>query len=115
MDKKAEPEQKEWKPEFRYLELKEKTYKVCDFSVGTIQPKLLTCGKPNCKCTKGEKHGPYYYLAYHKEDGRMEWIYLPKKELAQIKSRIENFKNLKREIKELLKIEFKSNKVKKQK
>ena len=113
MDKKAKSEQKELEPESRYLELEEKTYKVSDLCIGTIQPKLLTCGKPKCKCTRGEKHGPYYYLAYHKEDGGMEWIYIPKKDLAKMKDRIENFKDLKRDIKDLVKIEFKVKGVKK--
>ena len=107
MDKKAEPKQKGQKPEPRYLELKERTYKVSDLAIGAIQPKLLTCGKPKCKCTRGEKHGPYYYLAYHKEDGGMEWIYVPKKDLARVNERIENFKDLKRDVKDLVKIEFK--------
>jgi hypothetical protein len=38
----------------------------------TIPPDLLrasfvecftTCGKPNCCCSRGERHGPFYYLA----------------------------------------------------
>jgi hypothetical protein len=115
MTEKVKPKIKDEELECRYAELEKKVYKLSDLSVGTIQPKLLTCGKPGCKCAKGEKHGPYQYLAYHKEDGSMEWIYIPKKELAQIKSRIENFENLEREIKELVKIEFKLKGVKKQK
>jgi len=23
---------------------------------------FLTCGKPNCRCRRGHKHGPFYYL-----------------------------------------------------
>lgn len=23
---------------------------------------FLTCGKKNCRCRRGEKHGPFYYL-----------------------------------------------------
>jgi len=26
---------------------------------GTISRRYMACGKPNCKCHKGEKHGPY--------------------------------------------------------
>ena len=27
--------------------------------------RFTTCGKPNCVCTRGEKHGPFYYLTAH--------------------------------------------------
>lgn len=25
--------------------------------------RFTTCGKPNCVCAQGQKHGPFYYLA----------------------------------------------------
>lgn len=25
--------------------------------------RFTTCGKPNCRCAQGERHGPFYYLA----------------------------------------------------
>jgi hypothetical protein len=25
--------------------------------------RFTTCGKPNCACARGRKHGPFYYLA----------------------------------------------------
>jgi hypothetical protein len=28
---------------------------------GNIERRMVRCGKPNCKCAKGELHGPYYY------------------------------------------------------
>jgi len=54
----------------QYLKLKEKEYTVGDLAVGTIQKLWLTCGKQNCKCMKGKKHGPYYYLAYTRTEDR---------------------------------------------
>jgi hypothetical protein len=27
---------------------------------GTIEGRMIRCGKPNCKCAKGDLHGPYY-------------------------------------------------------
>ena len=24
----------------------------------------VQCGKPRCRCARGEKHGPYFYLRY---------------------------------------------------
>jgi hypothetical protein len=28
----------------------------------SIVERFNTCGKPNCACARGEKHGPFYYL-----------------------------------------------------
>lgn len=28
----------------------------------SIVERFNTCGKPNCPCTHGQKHGPFYYL-----------------------------------------------------
>ena len=25
--------------------------------------RFTTCGKPNCRCSQGQRHGPFYYLA----------------------------------------------------
>jgi hypothetical protein len=27
--------------------------------------RFTTCGKPNCVCAQGQKHGPFYYLTAH--------------------------------------------------
>ncbi len=28
---------------------------------GAICAQMVRCGKPNCKCARGELHGPYFY------------------------------------------------------
>lgn len=28
----------------------------------SFQERLLKCGRPNCHCHKGDKHGPFFYL-----------------------------------------------------
>jgi hypothetical protein len=100
--------------EKRQIELKEKSYRLGNLCVGTIQERFLPCGKPNCQCKKknGKKHGPYYYLSFtgRENDKRMVAITLSKEDVSGIKERIENFKKLEDEIRELLKIEFKINK-----
>jgi len=27
-----------------------------------VRVKFVTCGRPNCRCRLGERHGPYYYI-----------------------------------------------------
>src|SRR2546422_4542925 len=30
---------------------------------GSLIERYLTCGNPNCKCARGERHGPVWYLS----------------------------------------------------
>lgn len=33
-----------------------------DFLRASYVERFTTCGKPNCVCAQGQKHGPFYYL-----------------------------------------------------
>ena len=33
--------------------------------------RFTTCGKTNCRCTRGQRHGPFYYLAAGLEAGNV--------------------------------------------
>ncbi len=35
---------------------------------GSLVKQYVVCGKPGCRCQRGQKHGPLYYL-YWKEQG----------------------------------------------
>jgi len=101
------------KLKLRHQELNDKSYKLGDLSVGTIQTKWLTCWYPNCKCRRGEKHGPYCYLMYPKREKQgMASIYLPKNIVPAMEKRIENFKKFEHELRELMDIEYRLRKLK---
>jgi hypothetical protein len=34
-----------------------------DFLRASYVERFTTCGKPNCVCAQGQRHGPFYYLA----------------------------------------------------
>ncbi len=34
---------------------------------GSVVKKYKACGKTGCKCTRGELHGPFYYLSFSKD------------------------------------------------
>jgi hypothetical protein len=42
---------------------------------GTLSIRKITCGKPNCRCAKGEKHIALY-LTYSK-GGKQHQVYIP--------------------------------------
>ena len=37
--------------------------------------KYVRCGNANCRCNRGQKHGPYAYASYREEDGRVRTVY----------------------------------------
>ncbi len=37
--------------------------------------KYVRCGKRNCRCNQGQKHGPYAYASYRDQDGRVRTVY----------------------------------------
>lgn len=44
---------------------------------GSYVLEYISCGKPNCKCARGELHGPYWYL-HRSVGGRTVKKYLGK-------------------------------------
>ena len=40
--------------------------------------RFTQCGRAGCKCMRGEKHGPAYYLTVSYAKGRTRQVYLPK-------------------------------------
>jgi hypothetical protein len=55
---------------------------------GMLQGSLVTiyrkCGKKGCRCERGEKHGPAYYLSF-KEGGKSQMVYIPASRLEEVK------------------------------
>ena len=37
----------------------------------SVVERFNTCGKPNCACARGQKHGPFYYLTQCLAAGRV--------------------------------------------
>lgn len=37
----------------------------------SVVERFNTCGKPNCHCAQGQKHGPFYYLTQCLAAGKM--------------------------------------------
>ena len=48
--------------------------------------RFTQCGKGGCKCMRGEKHGPAYYLTVSYAKGKTRQVYVPKdlQPLAQL-------------------------------
>jgi len=58
---------------------------------GSIYSAYKKCGNKNCRCTKGELHGPFYYLS-RKEDGVTKLTFIRKADEDRITSQAENYR-----------------------
>ena len=50
---------------------------------GSLQPEWKRCGKPGCRCARGELHGPYFYRYWY-EAGRRHKAYVPRDRVAEV-------------------------------
>jgi hypothetical protein len=58
---------------------------------GTLIERMTQCGKPGCKCMRGEKHGPAYYLTVTYPKGKTRQVYVPKERKDLAESWIKNY------------------------
>jgi len=67
---------------------KEAVWKQIRGCAGMLQGSLVSlyrkCGKKGCRCERGEKHGPAYYLSF-KEGGVTRMVYVPASRLEEVK------------------------------
>jgi len=64
---------------------------------GSLVEQYVDCGKPGCRCQRGQKHGPLYYL-YWKEQGRSRSLYVPRARVAEMRRQIQNYRGLRKEL-----------------
>jgi hypothetical protein len=59
---------------------------------GTIHEQKVRCGKPNCKCTRGEPHRAYYRFRRGPE-GRLRKAYVRLSELEETRAACEAWRS----------------------
>jgi hypothetical protein len=57
----------------------------------SLLERYTQCGKPGCKCMRGEKHGPAYYLTVSYAKGKTRQVYVPKDLLPVVERWIRNY------------------------
>ena len=58
---------------------------------GTLLERMTQCNKPGCKCMRGQKHGPAYYLTVSYSKGRTRQVYVAKERKAVVEAWIDNY------------------------
>lgn len=57
---------------------------------GTLTVRHRVCGRPNCRCARGEKHASLYLVSH--QDGRSRQIYIPREKEAQAREWVANYR-----------------------
>lgn len=89
----------------RYAQLKAELRELGFVCVGSLQTRLLECGKTGCRCHEdpANRHGPYHYWT-RKLHGRTIAVLIAEDELALYREWIENNRALHRAVREMRKV-----------
>jgi hypothetical protein len=68
---------------------------------GTLMERYLTCGNPNCKCARGERHGPVWYLSVTLDQSHRSGCTVPSDQVAQVRQWIENYRQAKESLEKI--------------
>jgi hypothetical protein len=58
---------------------------------GSLTERFLTCGKPECRCARGERHGPVWYLSVSLDQSRRTGTTVAGDQVAQVRQGIESY------------------------
>jgi hypothetical protein len=68
---------------------------------GSLMERWVTCGNPSCKCARGERHGPSWYLSVTLGRGRTTGSVIPEEKVDEVRSGIENYHNVKDQLEKI--------------
>jgi uncharacterized protein YjiS (DUF1127 family) len=73
-----------------------------DVLAASLSKTRKICGKPNCKCARGEKH-EVYQLSWT-DNGQRRSTHIRRDELARVRAAVEQYRQLRKSRAELLKL-----------
>jgi hypothetical protein len=68
---------------------------------GSLMERYLTCGKPDCKCARGERHGPVWYLSVTLDQSHRTGCTVPGDQVEQVRQWIENYHRVKENLEKI--------------
>jgi hypothetical protein len=71
---------------------------------GSLVERYVTCGNPSCKCARGERHGPVWYLTVTLGRGRTTGGVIPAEKVDQVRGWIENYRAVKERLEKISEI-----------
>ena len=61
----------------------------------------MTCGNPACKCARGERHGPVWYLSVTLDQAHRTGSTVPPEQVEQVRRWIENYHQVKERLEKI--------------
>src|SRR2546430_13910916 len=68
---------------------------------GSLMERYLTCGNPDCKCARGERHGPVWYLSVTLDQFHRTGSTVPSEQVDQVRRWIENYHQVKERLEKI--------------
>jgi hypothetical protein len=68
---------------------------------GSLMERYLTCGNPACKCARGERHGPIWYLSVTLDQSHRSGCTVPGDQVEQVRRWIENYHQVKENLEKI--------------
>jgi hypothetical protein len=68
---------------------------------GSLMERYLTCGHPECKCARGERHGPVWYLTVTLGPGRTTGATLAVDQVEKVRLWIDNYHRAKENLEKI--------------
>lgn len=68
---------------------------------GSLMERYLTCGKAECKCARGERHGPVWYLSVTLDQSHRSGCTIPADQVEQARRWIENYHQVKENLEKI--------------
>jgi len=68
---------------------------------GSLMERYVTCGNPSCKCARGERHGPSWYLSVTLGPGRATGSVIPEEKVDEVRGGVENYHQVKDQLEKI--------------
>jgi hypothetical protein len=68
---------------------------------GSLMERYLTCGNPDCKCARGQRHGPVWYLSVTLDQAHRSGCTVPGEQVEQVRRWIENYQRVKENLEKI--------------
>ena len=68
---------------------------------GSLMERYLTCGNPACKCARGERHGPVWYLSVTLDQSHRLGRTVGSEQVGQVRRWIENYHQVKERLEKI--------------
>lgn len=68
---------------------------------GSLTERFLTCGKPDCRCARGERHGPVWYLSVSLDQSHRTGSTVPAEQIAEVRRGLASYHRVKEHLEKI--------------